>query len=86
MNYLASLEHKAMERGKMEGRVEGKIEGRLEGEVNLLKKLLERRFGSLPLFVADKLGQAREDELERWGEAVMTAPTLEAVFQENTLH
>ena len=78
MNYLATLEHKALERGKMEGRV--------EGEANLLKKLLERRFGPLPSFLTEKLEQAREDELERWGEAVLTAPTLEAVFQLNTLH
>jgi len=49
-----------------------------------LRKLLEKRFGPLPLPVTEKLGSASEQELEHWGEAVLTAPTLEAVFQNTT--
>ena len=29
---------------------------------------------------SSRLVQAKEDELEAWSEAVLTAPTLEAVF------
>lgn len=93
MNYLRSLEYKAMEKGKMEGLLEGKMEGLLEGELRgelkgeakLLRKQLERRFGPLPPSITEKLTQAREQDLERWGEAVLTAPNLDAVFH-NTMH
>ena len=74
MNYLASLEHKAMEKGV------------IVGESKLLRKQLERRFGPLPVTVAERLDHANESDLENWGEAVLTAPTLDAVFQNTTTH
>jgi hypothetical protein len=45
-----------------------------------LKRLLERRFGVLPAWATEKLSNASEPALEAWGEAVLTAPTLDAVF------
>ncbi len=62
------------------GIAKGRVEGRVEGESRLLKRLLERRFGPLPQWVSKQLECAKEDELEIWGEAVLTAPSLEAVF------
>ena len=44
------------------------------------KKQLEKRFGSLPNWVIDKLENAAEQELESWGESILTAETLNAVF------
>jgi hypothetical protein len=35
--------------------------------------------------ITEKLTQASEQDLERWGEAVLTAPNLDAVFH-NTMH
>ena len=58
----------------------GIAKGRIEGESRLLKRLLERRFGLLPQWASERLGRAKEDELEAWSEAILTAPTLEAVF------
>jgi hypothetical protein len=46
-----------------------------------LGKLLVRRFGSLPPSVSERLMNATQTELDAWGEAVLTAPTLEAVFE-----
>jgi predicted transposase YdaD len=69
-----------------EERQEGRQEGVLIGEARLLKKLLERRFGSLPVWVSAKLNSASEMELEHWGEAVLSAATLNAVFNENIPH
>ena len=59
--------------------------GRVEGEYRLLKRLLEHRFGVLPHWVSERLEGAKEDELEAWSEAVLTAPTLEAVFKHTNL-
>jgi hypothetical protein len=44
-------------------------------------RLLEKRFGSLPEWVSEKLGNAKEDELMAWGERCLSARTLNDVFQ-----
>ena len=59
---------------------------RTEGEVKLLKKLLEKRFGSLPSWAITKLESAAEEELETWGESILTADTLSTVFGGDTAH
>ncbi|MEI6147154.1 MAG: DUF4351 domain-containing protein, partial [Methylococcales bacterium] len=59
---------------------------RLEGESKLLRKLLELRFGTLPTWAINKLNSAPEQNLEAWGEAVLTAPTLDAVFEDSKTH
>ena len=59
--------------------------GIVKGESRMLKRLLERRFGVLPEWASEKLGCAKEKDLEAWSEAVLTAPTLEAVFRKSSL-
>jgi hypothetical protein len=76
MKYITSVERI----GIAKGRVEGRVEGLVEGESKLLKRQLERRFGALPAWATEKLSYATEPALEAWGEAILTAPTLEAVF------
>jgi len=56
------------------------------GEIKILKKQLERRFGALPAWVSDKLANAGEQDLGQWGEAILSASTLDAVFNDNTTH
>ena len=90
LRYQASLVESNYGLGLREGRevgiVEGRAEGRMEGEFKLLKRLLERRFGALPAWATEKLSGASEQTLEAWGEAVLTAPTLEAVFNTDAVH
>jgi predicted transposase YdaD len=52
------------------------------GEVLLLKRQLTRRFGPIPQWVEAKLAEAEPAQLEVWGERVLDAPLLEAVFGE----
>jgi predicted transposase YdaD len=61
---------------------EGRTEGWIEGEARLLRKLLIRRFGPLPAWAEAKLAGAEPAHLEVWGERVLEASTLEAVFAE----
>jgi predicted transposase/invertase (TIGR01784 family) len=68
--------------GRTEGWTEGEAKGRTEGEAKLLRKLLIRRFGPLPAWVEVKLTGAEPAQLEAWGERVLEAATLEAVFAE----
>jgi predicted transposase YdaD len=94
MRYVNSIErmiideHRqaALLEGRMEGRMEGRQEGLLAGEIRLLAKQLERRFGLLPDDIVSKLNNATEMDLERWGRAVLTAPSLEAVFNDSAMH
>jgi flagellar biosynthesis/type III secretory pathway protein FliH len=68
---------------KAEGREEGREEGRKEGEITLLTRQLERRFGPLDETVKGRLERADAEQRLRWGERLLVADTLEAVFQDN---
>jgi len=67
--------------GRMEGRVEGRLEGRLEGEAALLLRLLERRFGALPVRVKERVAAADAAALETWGLRVLDAGSLDDVLR-----
>ena len=73
---------KGVEIGMEKGAVIGRVGGVVEGQSKLLKRLLERRFGTLPQWATEKLSSASEHELESWGDSILSAPTLEAVFNQ----
>ncbi len=72
MQYITSIERI--------GIAKGITQGIAKGESKLLTRQLERRFGALPAWATEKLSNASESALEAWGEAILSAPTLEAVF------
>jgi hypothetical protein len=76
MPYVSSIERFGIEKGVLQGR----IEGRQEGELRILKKLLERRFGTLTTTLQERLNNATEADLDRWTDAVLTAATIDDVF------
>ena len=63
------------------GKQEGRQEGRQEGEALLLQRLLNRRFGTLPSDITGKIATATSAQLERWGDRVLDATSLEEVFR-----
>ena len=67
-------------RARDEGIQQGILQGQAEGERALLAKQLQRRFGVLAPETKQRLYDATTDELERWGENVLEAQTLEEVF------
>lgn len=60
--------------------LEGRQEGRQEGEARLLERRIRKRFGELPTWAAARLQQAKPEQLERWGERVIEASSLAALF------
>ena len=84
MRYVTSIERlereKVYQQGMTEGLTQGLTHGLNKGESRLLRRLLEKRFGSLPVTVAEKLETASMQELDTWGDAVLTATRLEDVF------
>jgi hypothetical protein len=63
-----------------EGERKGRREGRVEGHSELLLKLLRVRFGELPEGIAKRVATAALDQIDRWGERVLTAASLDEVF------
>ena len=61
---------------------EGRQKGRQEGEAQLLTRMLERRFG--PLAPADRarIQKADADELLAWGDRLLSARSLDEVFNQ----
>jgi hypothetical protein len=55
-------------------------EGFLEGEFSLVYKLLETRFGIVPETILSRLRQANKERLENWAMALLSAKTLDDVF------
>jgi flagellar biosynthesis/type III secretory pathway protein FliH len=82
-----------LERGRQEGRQQGRQEGiqlgrqegfeqgRRRGEAELLLRLLRSKFGSVPRNIQALLRNAEPDQLLEWGERLVTASSLDDVFQ-----
>jgi hypothetical protein len=63
-----------------EWKEQGLREGRQEGEAKLLRRQLTRRFGPLPSWAEERLGQAGETELEEWADRVLECRSLKEVI------
>lgn len=55
-------------------------EGRLQGRIELLRELLESKFGPLDDSARSRLHDAGSQELRRWGARFVTAESLDDVF------
>ena len=51
-----------------------------EGKAEMLSRLLRQRFGYLPKRVAARIAKASTKDLDKWGDRVLDAESLEAVF------
>ncbi len=63
--------------GRAEGRAEGEAKGQAEGEAKMLARLLERRFGPLPRSARERIAAAAIEQLDRWGDGVLEAQSLD---------
>jgi hypothetical protein len=71
---------KIIQDAELRGELRGKLEGKLEGERRMLLKLLRLRFGELPQAAVARVDAAEIDELEQWGERVLTASSLDELL------
>ncbi len=70
---------------RQEGEEAGEQKGEKKGEAKLLVRLLTRRFGELSAVVYAKIAAADSDTLEKWGDLVLDARSLEDVFGHDLL-
>jgi hypothetical protein len=76
MPYLNAFEKRGLERGRQEGRQEGQQQALCQ----LLTLQMEKRFGQLPQPIRERLRQAPPQDLQRWGAALLDAPSLDHIF------
>lgn len=77
-----TFEQQAINRGRQQGLEEGRVAGHIQGRIDLLKAQLSTRFGALPQPLRERLDQADDLQLTRWGLRLVTATSLEEVFQD----
>jgi flagellar biosynthesis/type III secretory pathway protein FliH len=68
------------EQGLAKGLEKGMTEGRRQGEVQLLRTMLTRRFGTLPAQIEERLEGASEAELEAWAGRILDGAALDELF------
>ena len=86
---MGRLFTEALQKGKKQGRKEGRQEGRQEGRkeardeglISMLTHLVEHRFGPIPEWALARIQSAQADQLMHWGQLILTAPSLEALFE-----
>src|SRR4051812_27046274 len=59
---------------------QGKLEGEARGRAEMLLRLLRHRHGALPQSIVDRVYAAGNDDLDQWTDAVLDAPSLDAIF------
>jgi hypothetical protein len=60
---------------------EGRQQGRLERGREILRRQLEHRFGALSGSALQRIEACSEEDIDRWAEVVLTAPTLDEVLR-----
>jgi hypothetical protein len=71
--YIDILENKVLGREFKKGRQEG----RQEGEAEILRRLIEKRFGLLPSWAEERLAGASTEQLEDLATRMLDAASLE---------
>ena len=61
---------------------QGRVEGRREGQRATLARQLTHRFGPLAADALARIQAASEDDLGRWAERLLDAPTLDDVIEQ----
>jgi hypothetical protein len=69
------------EKGVVEGFGKGEIRGEIRGRAETLLRLLRKRFGAVPDAAVERVHAAGIEDLDRWADAVLDAPSLDAVFE-----
>jgi predicted transposase YdaD len=72
---------RGLEEGEEKGRREGEERGRKEGELNLLRRQVEKRFGTLPSWAEERLAAKPVAELEELGLRLLDAVSVEELLR-----
>ncbi|MEO5331607.1 MAG: Rpn family recombination-promoting nuclease/putative transposase [Magnetococcus sp. YQC-5] len=62
--------------------VNARQEGKKEGKTEILTRILQHRFGTIPEWVHEKMIQAEPSALDEWTLRILGATTLDGVFED----
>lgn len=57
--------------------------GLAEGAAKTLTRLLEKRFGIIPVALRQRIFAADVSSIDAWTERILDAPSLESIFESN---
>lgn len=69
-----------LQEGLQEGLQQGMQQGMHKGSLRILARQMEKKFGSLPEEVMERLNDADEDQILEWSERVLVCSTIEEMF------
>jgi hypothetical protein len=78
MRYVSSFERIAQKKGMEKGIG--------QGEAQLLRALVQQRFGLIPPEIAARIEDGRPEQLERWALRILNAASLDDVFRADDAH
>jgi hypothetical protein len=59
----------------------GVLEGEARGRAETLLRQLRKRYGTVPDAIVERIHAAGTNDLDQWTDAVLDAPSLDAVFE-----
>jgi len=62
------------------GKLEGEQRGEQKGKAEMLTRLLQRRFGTVPDWASEKVAKAQLPSLENWSLRIFDAQSLDDIF------
>jgi predicted transposase YdaD len=79
--YIDLLEHEVIGPAYKRGLEEGKLEGKLEGELKIIRQLIERRFGPIPVWAEASLAARSAAGLEELSGRILDVASLEDLLR-----
>jgi hypothetical protein len=78
--WLQAAEAKAMARGMAEGEARGEARGEAKARVEMLRGLLQTKFGKLPKWASQRLQSADQTQIDLWAKNTLSAQDLEGAI------
>jgi flagellar biosynthesis/type III secretory pathway protein FliH len=78
--YVEKAMAQGIAQGMAQGLAEGKAQGRAEGEANSLLRLLEKRFGAIPIHTKQRIFAADLASIQEWSDRAIDAPDVDSVL------
>jgi hypothetical protein len=79
--YIDLLENKVLGPAFKKGLEEGELKGKLEGELKILRRQIEKRFGPIPKWAAERLAARSAAQLEELGDRILEVTSIEDLLR-----
>ena len=78
--WTKNWKQQGLQEGLQQGRQEGRQEGQQQGLQESFMRLLSKRFGPVPSDVTQRVNNAPPEQITRWFDQAIDAPSLDKVF------